>query len=61
MAKLKVANKVINSLQDGDNVLTDQSQIAEHVVNYYKNLFGSNTVLQDLSLAEDVIPHLITE
>jgi hypothetical protein len=42
-------------------VLTEQTQIADHVVNYYQNLFSTNIVLQDSLLAEEVIPNLISE
>jgi mannosylglycoprotein endo-beta-mannosidase len=41
-------------------VLIEQTQIAEHAVNYYQNLFCTNTVLQDSLLAEEVIPNLVT-
>ncbi|MCH80548.1 ribonuclease H protein [Trifolium medium] len=61
MAKIKSSTKVITTLQDGDNVLTDQNQISNHIVSYYKNLFCSNGVLQESLLAEQVIPNLVTD
>jgi ribonuclease HI len=61
LAKIKTATKHITSLQDGETVITDQNQISEHVVNFYKNLFCANVVLQDSSLAENVIPSLVSE
>jgi hypothetical protein len=61
LAKIKSSTKAITSLQDGELVLTEQNQISEHIVNYYKNLFCSNLVLQDPLLAEEVIPHLVTD
>jgi hypothetical protein len=61
LAKIKTSTKIINSLQDGETVITNQEQISEHVVNYYKNLFSTNIVLQDSRLAEEVIPNLVTE
>ncbi|KAK2424165.1 hypothetical protein QL285_034553 [Trifolium repens] len=54
LAKIKTSTKAITSLLDGEHVITDQSQIAEHVIDYYKNLFCTNNVLQDSLLAEDV-------
>jgi hypothetical protein len=48
-------------MQDGEHVLTEQPQIADHIVNYYKNLFSTNFVLQDSRLVDEVIPHLITD
>jgi hypothetical protein len=44
LAKIKTTTKAISSLQDGDNVLTDQDQIAEHIVKYYKNMFCTNLI-----------------
>jgi hypothetical protein len=61
LAKIKTSTKIINSLQDGETVITNQEQISEHVVNYYKNLVSTNIVLQDSRLAEEVIPNLVTE
>ncbi|PNX71458.1 ribonuclease H, partial [Trifolium pratense] len=61
LAKIKTSTKLITTLQDGDNVLIDPNQIAEHVVKYYKNLFGTNTVLQDSLLTEEVIPKLVND
>jgi hypothetical protein len=61
LTKIKTSTKTITSLQDGEHVLTDQSQIADHIVNYYKNLFSTNFVLQDSRLVDEVIPHLITD
>jgi hypothetical protein len=52
---------MITSLQVGEQVLIDQSQISHHVVNFYKNLFCTNSVLQEPLLAEEVIPHLVTD
>ncbi|GAU35943.1 hypothetical protein TSUD_394910 [Trifolium subterraneum] len=61
LAKIKTSTKTITSLQDGEHVLLDQNQISDHIVNYYKNMFCSNTVLQDSLLADDVIPKLVTD
>ena len=61
IAKIKTSTKLITTLQDGDHVLTEKSQIANHVTSYYKNLFCTNFVLQDSLLAEEVIPTLIID
>jgi hypothetical protein len=45
LAKIKSSTKTITSLHDGEHVLTDESQIAEHVIGYYKNLFCRNLCL----------------
>jgi hypothetical protein len=60
IAKIKSTTKNITTLQDGEHVLTDQNQISDHVVNFYKNLFSTNIVLQEQLLAAEVIPSLIT-
>jgi hypothetical protein len=60
IAKIKTSTKAISTLHDGELVLTDQNQISDHVVNFYKNLFCSNIVLQEQLLAGEVIPNLIT-
>ncbi|KAK2426743.1 hypothetical protein QL285_025379 [Trifolium repens] len=60
LVKIKNTTKTITSLQDGDNILTDYNQISDHIINYYKNLFCSNLVLQDSTLIDDVIPSLVT-
>jgi hypothetical protein len=61
IAKIKTSSKTITSLQDGDIVHTEPEHISNHVVSYYKNLFCSNIVLQDPSLAAEVMPNLITD
>jgi ribonuclease HI len=60
LAKIKTSTKQIHSLQDGETVITDPKLISDHIVNFYKNLFCSNFVLQDSLLAEEVIPPLVT-
>ena len=60
IAKIKTSTKIITSLQDGEQVLIDQTQISNHIVSYYKNLFCTKFVLHDQLLVEDVIPNLIT-
>jgi hypothetical protein len=61
LAKIKTSTKHITSLQDGETIITDQNRISDHVVNFYKNLFCANVVLQDSVLAEDVIPSLVND
>jgi len=60
IAKIKSISKLITTLQDGENTITDTQLIANHVLNYYKSLFCTNVVLQDQLLVEEVIPKLIT-
>jgi len=59
LSKIKNKTKVISSLRDGENVITEPHQISNHIVNYYKNLFCTNPFLQDQPVAEEVIPNMI--
>jgi len=61
IAKIKSTSKLITSLQNGEQVLVDPSEISNHVVDYYKNLFCTNFVLQEQLLAEEVIPQVISD
>jgi ribonuclease HI len=61
LTKIKHSTKQILSLQDGETVITDQNLISEHIISFYKNLFCTNSFLQDSLLAEEVIPTLVTE
>jgi len=60
IAKIKTTSKTITTLQDREQVITDQTHISNHIVEYYKNLFCTNVVLQEQLLAQEVIPKLIT-
>ncbi|PNX82112.1 ribonuclease H, partial [Trifolium pratense] len=59
IAKIKNTTKLISSLKHGAEILTDPAQIADHVVQYYKNLFCTNPILQEQILVEQVIPNLV--
>ncbi|MCH85398.1 RNA-directed DNA polymerase (Reverse transcriptase), partial [Trifolium medium] len=60
IAKIKNTTKILSSIRVGDHVLTDPTQIADHITQYFKNLFCTNNViLQDNLLIEDVIPNVI--
>jgi hypothetical protein len=61
-AKIKNTTKIISVIRNGDTLLSEPHQIADHVVNYYQNLFCTNSdVLQDELLVEEVIPSLIDD
>ncbi|GAU50480.1 hypothetical protein TSUD_409650 [Trifolium subterraneum] len=61
ITKIKNSKKLISSLKNNNEVITDQNQLADHVVDYFKNVFCTNTVLQDQLLVEEVIPSLIDD
>ncbi|MCH86209.1 RNA-directed DNA polymerase (Reverse transcriptase) [Trifolium medium] len=57
----KLLYKLIIVLRDGDNVITETSEIASIIVNHFQNLFTTNNVLQDNNLIDNVIPHLVDD
>ena len=47
----------------GDNMVSDPEQISSHIIEYFKNIFSTNTVVHDLQvndLIEDSIPNLVS-
>jgi hypothetical protein len=64
LTKIKNTSKLINSLMNGDSIVTDPKQISSHITEHFKNIFSTNIVVQDLqvnNLIEDSIPHLISD
>jgi hypothetical protein len=62
IAKIKNTTKVMSSLRVEETLVTDHQMIADHVVDYYQNLFCSNMgILQDDALINDVIPSIIND
>jgi len=61
VTKIKNKTKIISSLRNDEEIITDPQRISNHIVNYYEKKFASNFVLQDTSLVEEVIPSLIDE
>ncbi|XP_058728727.1 uncharacterized protein LOC131600410 [Vicia villosa] len=56
-----MSRSAITVLKDGDSVLHDPCDIAEHVTNYFSNLFGVSAVGSDFPLMNEVIPSLVNE
>jgi hypothetical protein len=61
ITKIKNTNKLISSLKHNNEVITDTSLLAHHVVNYFKNVFCTNFSLQDQLLVDEVIPNLVSD
>lgn len=61
LAKIKTTSKLITTLHDGQNVLTEPQHISNHILDYYRNLFCTNSVLQERLLVEDTIPKLVND
>jgi len=36
---IKIKTKIISSIRDGEEIISDRQKISEHIVDYYKNLF----------------------
>lgn len=61
ISKIKNKTKLISSLRIEEDIITDPQIISNHIVNYYQTLFSTNFVLQEHSLVDEVIPHLIDD
>jgi len=59
---IKNKTKIISTIRNGEEIISEPHRISEHIVNYYKSLFFStNIVLQDQLLVEEAIPKLIDD
>lgn len=61
LAKINHSTKSIVSLRVDDSILTNQSDIASHVMNHFTSLFNSTSFLQDNDLIHEVISPVITK
>jgi len=59
ITKIKNKTKLISSIRNNEEIITDPDRISEHIVLYYRNIFSSNFVLQDSAIVEEVIPNII--
>jgi len=64
LTKIKNTSKLITTLMNGDNMVSDANEISGLITNHFKNIFATNNVVQDLQvnqLIDDSIPNLITD
>lgn len=62
LSKVKKTFRPISMLVDGDNTITDPTEIANHTVRYFENLFATNlSFVQDFSMVDHTIPSLVDE
>ena len=61
LTKIKNKTKMISSIRNDEEIITEPERVTEHIVNYYNCLFSSNYFLQDSNLLEEVVPNLIDE
>jgi len=59
ITKIKNKTKLISSIINDNEIIFEPSQIADHIVSYYKCLFSTNSFLQDSLLVEEVILELV--
>lgn len=46
MAKIKNATKLISTIINGDQVISNQEEIASHIIHHYADLFNNSSILQ---------------
>ena len=62
VTKIKNKTKIISTIRNNDEIISDPHRISEHIVDYYQNLFFStNSFLQEQLLVEEVIPKMIDD
>lgn len=62
VTKIKNKTKIISSIRNNEEMISERHRISEHMVNYCNNLFVStNTFLQEHLLVAEVIPQMIDD
>ncbi|XP_019431608.1 PREDICTED: uncharacterized protein LOC109338759 [Lupinus angustifolius] len=59
VTKIRQATKAMSILMDDEKILYNQDDIANHVLNYYTDLFGSTNNIARNDLIQSVIPSLV--
>jgi hypothetical protein len=60
LTQIRHATNRLVRLKVGDNYITDTNQVEQHVLTFYKDLFGSNNQCIPTDIVERTIPSLIT-
>ncbi|KAF1897548.1 hypothetical protein Lal_00036990 [Lupinus albus] len=58
ITKIRQASKALSSLRDGDTILVNQEQIAQHTLAYFTDLYASPNDARPNHLIQSVIPAL---
>ncbi|XP_019435508.1 PREDICTED: uncharacterized protein LOC109342010 [Lupinus angustifolius] len=61
VTKIRHATKSISRLQSNDNILTNQDDIDNHIIGYYKDFFASPNDTHPNNLIQAVIPSLVNQ
>lgn len=59
--KLRYASKSMSLLKNGDAILEDPSEIAQHVLNYYSSLYATSNDCQPNDLINRVVVAVVTK
>ncbi|KAF1883955.1 hypothetical protein Lal_00012915 [Lupinus albus] len=60
ITKIRQASKALSSLRDGDTILVNQEQIAQHTLAYFTDLYASPNDARPNHLIQSVIPALFS-
>jgi len=52
LSKIKNTFKLINSIKDGEDMITDPKIISSHFTNHFKNIFSTNIIVHDLQVQD---------
>ncbi|XP_019451836.1 PREDICTED: uncharacterized protein LOC109353936 [Lupinus angustifolius] len=61
VTKIRQATKAMSILMDRERILCNQDDIANHVLNYYTDLFGSTKYIAPNDLIQSVIPSIVSD
>ena len=59
-AKIRAAQGYINLLKDGDTVFSNPTNIENHVLHYFTNIFSTSNQYEENELPNKVIPNIVT-
>ncbi|XP_058776557.1 uncharacterized protein LOC131650867 [Vicia villosa] len=58
-AKIRRKTKVISTLRIGEDLITDNAILENHIKSHFVNLFNSRVVLQDNGMIQGIIPSMV--
>ncbi|KAF1892478.1 hypothetical protein Lal_00010944 [Lupinus albus] len=61
ITKIRQASKALFTLRDGEHILVNQEQIAQHTLAYFTDLYVSPNDVRPNQLIQSVIPTLVSE
>lgn len=60
VAKIRAATKLISVLKHEDSIMIEATNIEQHVLQLYSNMYASNNVCSPNNLISKVIPKLVS-